>query len=159
MQRIELLTALPGCCWKCRSSNREWYLDLDISIDFYGAVFICCECIVEMCHIAGMVTAEEADKLQTQVSFLEELKFDQEVKISGLEQAIDGLRIAGRSLGVNSFPPSSGIDDSIKSSAPTGTTELELQGNRSTQQVHDKGVAELSNDGGPKSESAFKLSL
>lgn len=53
MRRLDVPEALPGCCFRCRSSNREYYVDFDLNVDsdenfpVVGAVLFCNECLQE----------------------------------------------------------------------------------------------------------------
>lgn len=140
--------ALPGCCFKCRagSNNRDFFIDFEFSFDMHGAVYICNECVLEMAHAAGYIAPDEARKLMFEANFFKAEAEDLQTKVFGLEQAIDGLRIAGRSVGVDpradaDVPPS---DDDSES--PEGTGQLVEGEGESPEPVHDEGMAELSDD-------------
>lgn len=159
MEKVEYCTALPGCCYLCRSSNREWYIDTGQSIDFYGAVYICDECIMEMSTLAGMITPIHADELAARIRFFEEENFDLRVKVSGLEQAIDGLRIAGRISGSDPI----GIphmDSSPESEGSQGTEGQLGTGERtSPEPSNDEGVGELHSDESSSARPSFSLDI
>lgn len=140
--------ALPGCCFKCRagSNNRDFFVDLEFSIDFHGAVYICNECIAEMAHAAGYTLPEEARKLKFEANFFKEEVEELTTKIFGLEQAIDGLRIAGRSTGAVSESDDSDAVHSAGEVSREGSGELGEGEGISSEPVHDEGVAELSDD-------------
>lgn len=151
--------ALPGCCFKCRagSNNREFFIDFDFSFDMHGAVYICNECLAEMAHAAGYITPDEARKYTFEVNFLREENSELTTKIFGLEQAIDGLRIAGRSIGAVSQP-----DDSVSlRDGEEGASEVSEQlgegKGESPEPLHDEGVAELSDDDSEQSNFTFSL--
>jgi len=151
--------ALPGCCFKCRagSNNRDFFIDLQFNFDFHGAVYICNECILEMAHAAGYIAPDEAHQLKEKALILLEEKATLLEKIFGLEQAIDGLRIAGRSVGAVPERHDSAPVSSDAEAEPEGTGEL-VEGERvSPEQVHDEGVAELSDDDSINSDFTFTL--
>lgn len=140
--------ALPGCCFKCRagSNNRDFFVDLEFSIDFHGAVYICNECIAEMAHAAGYILPEEARRLRFETNFYKEEVEELTTKVFGLEQAIDGLRIAGRSVGVIPESDDSGALSTESEVPRTGQEELDFGTGEPAESVYDEGMAELSND-------------
>lgn len=151
--------ALPGCCFRCRagSNNRDFFIDFDFSMEFHGAVYICNECLAEMAHEAGYILPDEARNYKFQVSTLMEENAELHTKIFGLEQAIDGLRIAGRSTGV--IPESDAVDlvhPAAEGSFP-GQDELDFGTGESPEPLHDEGMAELSDDDSTNTEFRFSL--
>lgn len=140
--------ALPGCCFKCRtgSSSRDFFIDFDFSMDDFGAIYICNECLAEMAHTAGFVTPVEAQALKDRAKKIQEENEALVVRIFGLEQAIDGLRIAGSGAGIDSEPDD---DDSVlteSEESPEGTGDMEQGEGEPSEPLHDEGVAELSDD-------------
>lgn len=151
--------ALPGCCFKCRSgsSTRDFFIDFQFNFDDHGAVYICNECLAEMAHTAGYILPDEARKLKFQNNFLKEDNEDLVIKIVGLEQAIDGLRIAGSSL--RSDPkPNAASDLSPADEEPRiRQEELDFGAGEPSEPLHDEGMAELSND--DSGTGGFKFSV
>lgn len=140
--------ALPGCCFRCRagSNNRDFFIDFEFSMEFHGAVYICNECLAEMAHTAGYILPDEARNYKLQVNLLTEENEELTTKIFGLEQAIDGLRIAGRSFGT---PSESDAVDFVHPAAEgsySGQEELDFGAGELIEPLHDEGVAELSDD-------------
>jgi len=151
--------ALPGCCFRCRagSNARDFFIDFQFSIDFHGAVYICNECLAEMAHEAGYILPEEARKLKFQLNLLMEENGELQTKIFGLEQAIDGLRIAGRSLGAVSQPDDSDSVHSTEEGPSEGQGELDFGTGESPEPMHDEGMAELSDDDSGNTEFTFSI--
>lgn len=159
---IELMPepmALPGCCFKCRagSNNRDFFIDFDFSMDDFGAVYICNECLAEMAHTAGYILPDEARILKLRVALLEEDNKELRQKIFGLEQAIDGLRIAGSSIGDYSEFDDPVSSDSADEELREGQEQLDLGAGESSESLHDEGMAELSDD--DSSSPAFRLNI
>lgn len=151
--------ALPGCCFKCRagSNNRDFFVDTEFSMDDFGAVYICNECIAEMAHAAGYILPEEARKLKFQANFLKEENEELEQKIFGLEQAIDGLRIAGRSFRLDPELDADSPSGEVNEEPSEVTGELGEGEGESPEPLHDEGMAELSDD--DSSAQSFSLDL
>jgi len=151
--------ALPGCCFKCRagSNNREFFIDFEFSFDMHGAVYICNECLAEMAHAAGYITPDEARKYTFEVNFLREENSELTTKIFGLEQAIDGLRIAGRSIGIDPDAHASVPPSDYDSQSREGQKQLEFGEGEPPEPLHDEGVAELSDDDSEQSDFTFSL--
>lgn len=148
MQLIPHPMALPGCCFKCRtgSENREWFIDFEFSMDDFGAVIICNACVEEMAQGAGMITAAQAtDYKEWHENALRELA-EATIRIEGLEQAIDGLRLAGGSTRSYSLGDAPVFDAPAEPELPVGQVELDSGEGEITESLHDSGVAELSDD-------------
>lgn len=160
MEKIQYPQALPGCCWLCRSSNREYYIDTQQSIDFYGAVYLCDKCIEEMASHFGMLSVVDAKNLQEANKDLEEDKFNLQVQVSGLEQAIDGLRIAGRidvrtdSVRNSSLPVSEPTE-----TVPGGEEFMGSERGTSDESSDDSDVGELHSNESGSDSPAFSLDL
>lgn len=158
MQKVDHLVALPGCCWKCRSSNREWYLDLELSIDYYGAVYICDQCVIEMCHIAEMLTKGEVDSIILHAKQMEQDNFDLMVKVSGLEQAIDGLRVAGSVSRVDPDANPTLFGEANYQAEPVREEPVVSGAGDDVEPLHDEGMDELSADDSEPSNE-FRLNI
>lgn len=66
--RVQILThpvALPGHCSVCGYAGGEdrKFIDVDLTVDFYGAVIFCTFCVVSMGEVLGFVTPEIYDNL------------------------------------------------------------------------------------------------
>lgn len=151
--------ALPGCCFKCRagSNNRDFFVDFDFSMDFHGAVYLCNECIAEMAHAAGYILPDEARKLKFEANFFKEEVEELQTKVFGLEQAIDGLRIAGRSVGTLSQSDDSDAVPTEPEISREGQEQLDFGAGEPSESLHDEGMAELSDD--DSSTDGFEFSL
>ena len=159
MEKIQYCPALPGCCYFCHSSNREGYVDTKQSIDFYGAVYICDACIMEMAHLFGMLSSDTRDIYEAKLRTLEEENFDLKVKITGLEQAIDGLRIAGRIPGPDPVRVSNVDSENGNSESEQRTPELDSGAGTDDEQGDDEGVGDLRSDEQQPERPSFSLNI
>lgn len=159
MKKVELCSALPGCCWSCGSSNREWYIDTERSIDYYGAVYFCNKCVEEWATIAGMTSADQTIQLESKIEHQENVIFDLTVQVSGLEQAVDGLRTAGSISRVNPLHPSVYPPSEPTGTVPEGEEPVGREGGETPEQGNDEGVGELHSTESPTDRSDFTLNL
>jgi len=159
MKKIELCSALPGCCWACGSSNREWYIDTERSIDYYGAVYFCNKCIEEWATIAGMTSVDQTIQLESKIEHQENVIFDLTVQVSGLEQAVDGLRTAGSISRVNPLHPSVQPSSEPAGPVPTGEESVGFEGGTTPESSNDEGVGELHSTEPSTSRSDFTLNI
>lgn len=159
MQLIPHPMALPGCCFKCRtgSENRQFFIDFDFSFDDFGAVILCDECVYEMGHAANMITSKEFETLKQ--NYHQALVEVEEIRIinEGLEQAIDGLRLAGSSTRTYSNANPSLLDEATEPEPLDGQVELDSGEGTSAESLHDSGVAELSDDAA--TDGTFTLNI
>lgn len=151
MRVTEAPEALPGACFKCRSSNRDFFFDLEISIEFEGAIYICNECFFEMLSISPEIVGFKGE-----ISELEDELNEARYIIGNYERALDGLfstpawsdLINVRSTN-GKEPPAGG--SKLKRLAPAGAGANE----RSVKPSDDQDV-----DGLPESNAEqFKLDL
>lgn len=68
---------------------------MEYSEDFWGAVYYCCDDIAAICRAVGFETPERVDELKSRIAHLEDETFILKTQNEGLEQALDGLRLAG----------------------------------------------------------------
>lgn len=64
---IDLPVALPHKCASCGcSTNHDGrkYLDFGISIDFYGVLYICSQCIVPLMNSHGWLSPDQSQELK-----------------------------------------------------------------------------------------------
>jgi hypothetical protein len=92
--KIDTLVASPGCCFLCGSGMKPPYIDFGTSIDYYGAVILCHECMEAAGAMLGMLTfdkhsaaLQELDSLKDQV---ESLQYEN----SALRNAIEEINLA-----------------------------------------------------------------
>lgn len=152
--------ALPAVCFKCNTGqeSRDWFIDFNFNMEMFGAVIICNECVVAMAHAAGMITATEATKLTNENSRLKELTEELKTTIFGLEQAIDGLRIAGS---VSRVDPDVSVDlgvDSTEQDSQLGESNMVADSGEIDESSDDTNLAGLS-DANSNGAGVFKLSL
>lgn len=142
--------ALPGCCFICRSENRELYIDVNLSVDFednypvYGAVYLCDECIREMVNHFGFITPDRAMQIQAENVELQRTLDGTLEKIEALKEALHALGNVSR---VWDLTPVSGDSDFLQSAGEANTSESTgtkgSEDREPSEQVDDEGVAEL----------------
>jgi hypothetical protein len=173
---VEVPQAAPGECLLCRgeASNRQWFVDTGISWDYYGAIYICNECVLEITHILGFITPQEAVELKTDRDVLAGEVHHLSVQLASLhslENAVDdflesrnrlaGLRV-GSSVPISSEPATDSSVESIDGGAEGGSppTEGSVGSGAGTtpESDDDEGMAELHSDAGPDG-SEFTLNI
>lgn len=100
--------ALPGSCYKCGSASRDRYVDLGMSVEFHGAMYLCDLCVEEMGSLVEMLSADKAKSLT-------------------LKNETAALRIDYLTHEVESLKVLSNAVDAVNS-ARTGNTEPALDG-------------------------------
>lgn len=95
MQVVQTPVALPGCCFICRGSIRESYIDTGISIDYEGVFYICNECVNEMAHLHGYLSVDEYKDLRIQKEDSERQVFVLIKRLGELEEIDRALVAAG----------------------------------------------------------------
>lgn len=82
--------ALPGCCVVCNSQERKQFVDLEFSMDFYGALIICELCVKSMATLLGQIDPNaEEQRLSTAQLELEVNALS--VKLNALEGLADAM--------------------------------------------------------------------
>lgn len=161
MQVVHTLTALPGCCFICRASIRDSYIDTGVSIDYEGVFYICNECVNEMAHLHGYLSIDEYKDLRIQKEDLERQVFslikrlgeleniDRALVTAGYKRNDDGdiVRVGGYSAESNEIA----IQGVYISEESMGIGEGEV-----TESSDDEGVGELHSDES-SSSSDFEL--
>lgn len=150
--------ALPGCCYLCRGTSREFFIDTDMHIEFHGAVYFCSECIREIAQSVGYEVPERVKQLKERLSELESINVNLLIERDGLEKAIDGLssaRVAGRTSSVWDSP-----DDVPMESEGTeqGEEELGSREGETPESSDDEGMDLVSADASDPIGS-FKLRI
>lgn len=173
-QKIDTLVSPPGCCFLCGSGTKPPYVDFGTSIDFYGAVVLCHECMEAAGALIGMLTA---DKYFNSIKMMADMKDQMEslqYENSALRHAIEELNFANfhsggmmvvldSSSSYNSVSNNTGAivslseDSENSDEALRDTAELLDSGTgENDESSDDKGVDELRSD---ESESDFKFKL
>jgi len=174
-QKIDTLVASPGCCFLCGSGMKPPYVDFGTSIDYYGAVVLCHECMEAAGALIGMLTADkyldsfrDMANLQDQV---ESLQYEN----SALRHAIEELNFANfhssemmvvldshsdnYSVSNNLSDVVSVLEDSESSDAVSrDSTELLDSGEgENDESSDDKGMDKLRSDESESTDFRFKL--
>ena len=155
MKKVELATALPGSCLNCGSADREYFIDLEFSLEFHGALYLCNLCVEEAANLSGYVSTE---------SVKETLKFNEELKLRvlaldekrrSLENSIGTLVAAGYEL--NSVAPELGDFDLAEQAASEGTGNLGSGEGPSAGSLHDETVGDLRSTESDSSDFTIKF--
>lgn len=93
-KKVETLNALPGHCYFCGSGTKASYIDTSVSIEFYGAFYICHECLFAMAKLFGFLSAEEVNNLVEENKKLHEENVSLEIQRSALAEACQNLSVA-----------------------------------------------------------------
>lgn len=88
-------SAIPACCLFCPGSAREQYIDTGAQMDYYGAVYICDQCVIAMASQLGCATPERTSQYDRRFKELTNEKFELLKRVAGLEAAVRGLADAG----------------------------------------------------------------
>lgn len=83
--------AIPGVCLICRSSKSNM-MDVDADFDYWGAVYICRDCVLEMAEKYGALSPERAKKLTDNLLKVEKILEAQTDRVISLQKVIDGFR-------------------------------------------------------------------
>jgi len=98
--------AIPGCCFICSAASREFYVDLDIHMEFHGRMYFCNECLAEMARLCGFETPGKVGEMVAHKEHLEKQVFDLTVEKDALERVVDGYsRLRGVSNPVAASVP------------------------------------------------------
>lgn len=161
MELIPHPLALPGCCFKCRvgSESRDFFIDFDFSMDDFGAIIICDACVTEMAHAAGFITPTEASKYKQQNQDLLIENQEYLIRIEGLEQAIDGLRLAGVSSRTYSEHHDSVDEQPTTVGSQAGESDVEPGTGEVTKPLHDTKMDGLRPDESTSEFTGFNLNL
>ena len=110
-QTMEHPGALPGCCFKCRAdaTNRKWFVDIGLQIDFHGAAYICNMCLYEMAHTVGWITPPEHEMLEIEVQTLLEENDSLRSQVNGLRAVEESIANLVRSRGGSLDPVLGGL--------------------------------------------------
>lgn len=162
MQLIYTPTLPPGCCFICRGSVRDSYIDTAVSHDYEGAYYICNMCVSEMAKLYAYLSFSEYkelrianEELQSQnyalikrVGELEEI--DRALARAGYKRTADGSVVA-----VGGWSPSSYAD----SGKQLHSSEVKLGAGEgeTSEPLHDERVDELHTDEQPTSDFSLDI--
>lgn len=152
---------VPGNCSSCGSSNNEDrnYIDFDLTLDFYGAVYICTFCFSECANAVGYISPEQARRLEAQTEYYALKVANFYTKDKALNDAINLLRESGLfdlvdgPAGTSNEVPATGIDEVINADN-SGISEGESDSNK--QDIKQRSI-DLSALGIDESDGAFNL--
>ena len=115
MQLVDKPQALPGQCKGCGAADKFGYIDTGWQEEFYGAIYFCRDCVLDMASYYGAVAPEqytrskrELMEAQQKIVWLE-MQYRANIKIL---EGIDGLVDLRTSGGIDSLSDSSVVVDS-----------------------------------------------
>jgi hypothetical protein len=159
MQLIYTPTLPPGCCFICRGSVRDSYIDTSVSHDYEGAYYICNQCVNEMAKMYAYLSFDEYKDLRTAKEDLERMNFELIKRVGELEGIHDALGRAGykydgdvvRLGGYSSISDKDGEDGTSGTKAAVG-----IRAGTIVEQSDDEGMGELRSDES-SSDDEYKL--
>lgn len=112
---------VPGTCSSCGSSSTEDrdYIDFDLTLDFYGVVYICTFCFSECANAVGYISPEQARALEAQREYYALQVANFYTKDKALNDAINLLRESGLfdlvdgPAGISNEVPATGVNEVI----------------------------------------------
>lgn len=99
MQLVNRPEALPGQCKGCGAADRGPYVDTTWSEEYYGAIYFCRDCVLEMAFLYGAIAPEKADALKLELEEAKQTLFDTEVKLRSLSQIKEAVDAYFSTLG------------------------------------------------------------
>lgn len=89
---LEAPAALPGKCTGCgRANDARGFIDTGYDADFWGVIYYCYECVLDMASKFGFIGPDTAEKLMNKIAELQVETASQRAAILGLEETVDGL--------------------------------------------------------------------
>lgn len=95
MQVVKHPQALPANCVMCPGSVRERYIDTEMQFDWYGALYICEECVTVMGRMFGMISKGQADAIIQEHTETSTRMFHLQRRQAALEAGLRDLADAG----------------------------------------------------------------
>lgn len=148
--------ALPGSCFHCGSGSRESYIDCGMSVEFVGAIYLCCECVAEMARMYGYMTPEEVKTMVNQVERLKTDVYEYKRQLDGMEMVVNGFTLARGTGGIDSIGSSSLFVPGPDQGSRQGEEDLGAGEGKTPESSDDPRVAKLPDDAIP---SNFSLDL
>lgn len=160
MQVVPVPGALPGSCFKCGSASRAEYIDLDFSMEFHGAVYLCNLCVTEMGTLIGLLSPRKKAELEEALSATLTQLYEVKRELDGMRMVVDGFTLAHGASNFTVLPPNLLPGDihveaptggaegegGFDSESPSGTEGLGTGAGETVESSDDSGVAVLSND-------------
>lgn len=104
IQVIDVPILAPGVCMVCGTAGVDdrKFIDFGKQVDWYGAVYLCSECIIEVARAIGFIPVAEFDKLLEEYKKIQADKGMTDAKAEGIQSALDVL-FAGYNGGIVSI--------------------------------------------------------
>lgn len=89
---LQAPSALPGKCTGCgRATDPRGFIDTGYDADFWGVIYYCYECVLDMASKFGFAGPDVVEQMQNRIGELEVETTSQRAAILGLEDTVDGL--------------------------------------------------------------------
>lgn len=97
IQILDVPRMNPGKCVLCGASDGEdrQYVDIGVTIEWYGVVYFCTFCFTEALNIIGSLSKEQADALEAELEAARKRILEFTAKERALDDAIGYLRNSG----------------------------------------------------------------
>lgn len=135
--RIKLLSfpvLAPGKCAFCGSADDDRsYIDFGMQLDWYGAVYFCSFCIIEVSEAVGMVPAKKLNELRSQFNEFKSSNDELIRKYADLKNAVRHVL-----SGSSGDEPSGDIILSVSNPSADEESEGSNQGHEGGSEVNDE---------------------
>ena len=130
MRVIKHPSALPGKCGVCGSAERQKFIDTNLSFDYYGALYICNQCVQAMATKLKLDTTTFGDlsavtnHLKTIEALIGDLNDANDRRIQLIDRAEQHMRIISDLLDASEAEPEdSGSSESESAAAVESGTD------------------------------------
>lgn len=91
MQLVDKPMALPGQCKGCGTGDRGPFLDTGWQEEFYGAIYFCRDCTIDMASYYDLVSPEKYASLQAELGRAKQEITKLEIKLRANSQIMEGV--------------------------------------------------------------------
>lgn len=162
MQLIHTPTLPPGCCFICRGSVRDSYIDTGVSHDYEGAYYICNMCLGEMAQMHAYLSFDEYKDLRVANEELQAQNYELIKRVGELEEIDSALARAGYKrtsdghvVAVGGWTPPA--DANAGEQLLSSEDQLGAGEGETIESLHDEGLGELHS--AKQSTEGFSLDL
>jgi hypothetical protein len=140
----------PGTCCTCGTVTGTDFADLDVSIDWFGALYLCESCIMQAATVFGGISNVEEEALRDEIKTLTDLVNVTQSEVSRLEKLNESYRTIAddlrRSSGIAVDAPAYLYDepDPDEPDSDAGEVDGDVHDGPDDSAVEDTGVSEPS---------------